>query len=68
MYNYWKNQVKSGTQTHKIKITNTNAMKMIQEFLNNHADKNQLLGFKNGTSMIETQVKRVLLIQQRNIN
>ena len=46
MYNYWKNWVKSGTQTHKIKITNTNAIKMTQEFLNNHADNNQLLGFK----------------------
>jgi hypothetical protein len=30
VYNYWKNSTKTGTQTHV--ITNTNSIKIIQEY------------------------------------
>ena len=55
MYNYWKISVKTGTQTHT--ITNTNAIKTIQEFLNNHPDNKYLLENEDGSSMTETQVE-----------
>ena len=34
VYNYWKNSVKTGAQTHT--ITNANAIKTTQEFLYNN--------------------------------
>ena len=49
VYNYWKNSAKIGTQTHT--ITNANAIKMIQEFLNNHPDNKYLLENEDGSSM-----------------
>jgi hypothetical protein len=55
VYNYWKNSTKTGTQTHT--ITNTNAIKTIQEYLNNHPDNKYLLENEDGSSMTETQVE-----------
>ena len=46
---------KTGTQTHT--ITNANAIKNIQEFLNNHPDNTYLLQNEDGTSMDESQVE-----------
>ena len=55
VYNYWKNSTKTGTQTHI--ITNSYAIKTIQEFLNNHPDNTYLLQNEDGTSMDESQVE-----------
>ena len=50
-----KNSNKVGTQTHT--ITNTNAIKTIQEFLHNHPVNKYLLENDDGSSMTETQVE-----------
>ena len=55
VHNYWKNSVKTDAQTHT--ITKTNAIKIIQEFLNNHPDKKYLSENEDGSYMTETQVE-----------
>ena len=55
VYNYWKNSTKAGTQTHT--ITKRNAIKTIQEYLNNHPDNKYLLENDDRSSMTETQVE-----------
>ena len=55
VHNYWKNSVKSGTQTHT--ITNANAIKTILECLNSHPDNKYLLENEDGSSMDESQVE-----------